>query len=84
MIKREGLNNLLARVVAISVAFFIKLNKVKKALKFLMLRVANGSNRTSIISASILSKFLLFKSLSELDSISSKFSMYLVAFLSKL
>lgn len=83
MVKREWLNDLLAKAVAISSAFSIRPNKVKKASKFLLLRAADGGNGTSIISAFILSKSLLSKSLSEPDLIPLKFAIYWAVFLSK-
>ena len=83
MLKKEWLNNPLAKVVAIFSVFFTKPNKVKKTLEFSLLKVADDVDETFIISTFILSKFLLSKSLSEPDFISSKFIMYWAAFLSK-
>lgn len=48
---KEWLNDLLVILMAKSSIFFTKPNKVKKALEFLLLRIIDGGNGTSIINA---------------------------------
>lgn len=70
----------MAKLVTIFLAFFTKLNKIKKALKFSLLKTINGSDGTSINSTSISSQFSLSGLLSELNSVSLKSAIYWVVF----
>lgn len=67
---KKWLDNLLTRLKAISLVIFIKPNDLKnKALKFSSLKDVDGNNSIFIISAFILSKYLLFKLLFIFDFI---------------
>lgn len=62
--------------MTISFAFSTKLNKIKKALEFSLLRIVEGGDKISIISVFISFKFSLSKLLSEFHFLPSKIAIY--------
>ena len=76
IIIKEWLNNLLIRLIVIFSAFFIRPNKIKKALKFLLLRTINNNDGMSINSTFISLKQLSSRLLSRLNFVPLKLAMY--------